>query len=46
VNGLAIHNVDELRTRLNEIPPDEPVVLKLERDGRFRYITVDQGNLR
>jgi serine protease Do len=46
VNGLSIHNVDELRTRLNEIPPDEPVVLQLERDGRLRYITVDEGNLR
>jgi serine protease Do len=46
VNGLPIHNVEDLRTRLNEIPPDEPVVLQLERDGRFRYIAVDQGNLR
>jgi serine protease Do len=46
VNGLTIHNVEDLRTRLNEIPSDEPVVLQLERDGRFRYITVDQGNLR
>jgi len=46
VNGLTIHNVDDLRTKLNEIPSDEPVVLQLERDGRFRYITVDQGNLR
>jgi serine protease Do len=45
VNGLPIRNVDDLRTRLNEIPPDEPVVLQLERDGRLRYITVDQGNL-
>ena len=43
VNGLAIHNVDGLRTTLNEIPPDEPVVLQLERDGRFRFITADQG---
>jgi serine protease Do len=46
VNAVPIHNVDDLRTRLDEIPRDEPVVLKLERDGRFRYITVDQGNLR
>ncbi len=46
VNGLAIHNVEDLRTRLNEIPPDEPVVLQLERDGRFRYITDDQGDMR
>ena len=46
VNGSAIHNMDGLRTTLNKIPPDEPVVLQLERDGRFRYITVDQGNLR
>jgi S1-C subfamily serine protease len=46
VNGLPIHNMDELRRRLNEIPADEPVVLQLERDGRLRYITVDQGNLR
>lgn len=46
VNGFAIHNVDGLRTTLNKIPADEPVVLQLERDGRFRYITVDQGNLR
>jgi serine protease Do len=45
VNGIPIHNVDDLRTRLNEIPPDEPVVLQLERDGHLRYITVDQGNL-
>jgi S1-C subfamily serine protease len=45
VNGLPVHNVDDLRTRLNEIPSDEPVVLQLERDGRLRYITVDQGNL-
>jgi serine protease Do len=45
VNGLAIHNVEDLRTRLNEIQSDEPVVLQLERDGRFRYVTVDQGNL-
>ena len=46
VNGSAIHNMDGLRTTLNKIPPDEPVVLQLERDGRFRYITVDQGTLR
>ena len=39
MNGLAIHNVDGLRTTLNEIPPDEPVVLELERDGRFRFIS-------
>jgi serine protease Do len=46
VNGLTIHNVEDLRTRLNEIQSDEPVVLQLERDGRFQYIAVDQGNLR
>ena len=46
VNGLAIHGVEDLRTRLIEIPPDEPIVLQLEREGRFRYITVEQGNLR
>lgn len=45
VNGLPIHNVDDLRAILKEIPPDEPVVLQLERDGRFRFITADQGNL-
>lgn len=44
VNGLTIHNVEDLRTRLNEISPDEPVVLQLERDGRFKYIAVNQGN--
>jgi S1-C subfamily serine protease len=42
VNGSAVHNVDDLRTRLDEIPSDDPIVLQLERDGRFRYIAVDQ----
>jgi S1-C subfamily serine protease len=46
VNGLHIHNVDDLRARLNEIPHDEPVVLQVERDGRLRFTTVDQGELR
>jgi len=46
VNGVTIHSVEDLRTRLNEISPEEPVVLQLERDGRFRYVTADQGTSR
>ena len=39
LNGMLVIGVDFLRSKLEEIKPDSPVVLQIERDGVLTYIT-------
>jgi serine protease Do len=41
VNGAPVSSVDQLRRAVKERGRSEPVVLQIERNGRFRYLTFD-----
>ena len=41
VNGPQIVSVDQLRSAVKERSRSEPLVLQIERSGRFRYLTFD-----
>lgn len=41
VNGAPMSSVDQLRRAVKERGRSEPLVLQIERNGRFRYLTFD-----
>jgi serine protease Do len=41
VNGTQISSVDQLRSAVKERGRSEPLVLQIERNGRFRYLTFE-----
>jgi S1-C subfamily serine protease len=41
VNGAPISSVEQLRRAVKERGRSEPLVLQIERNGRFRYLTFD-----
>ncbi len=41
VNGAPISSVDQLRRAVKERGRSEPLVLQIERNGRFKYLTFD-----
>ena len=41
VNSLPIAFLDTLRSTLSEMKPGDPVVLQIERDGRFQYLAFE-----
>jgi serine protease Do len=41
VNGTQILSVDQLRSTVKERGRSEPLILQIERNGRFRYLTFD-----
>ncbi|MBY0493900.1 MAG: trypsin-like peptidase domain-containing protein [Cyanobacteria bacterium] len=41
LNGLPIASIDELRRALSALKPQSPVVLQIERDGRFMYLAFE-----
>lgn len=41
VNGAPIYSVDQLRSAVKERNRGEPLVLQIERNGRFHYLTFD-----
>jgi len=40
VNGTAVLGLDFLRSTLDAVKPDSPVVLQIERDGQLMYTTL------
>jgi serine protease Do len=40
VDGFTVGNVDGLRRLLDSVPFDSPLVLQIERDGLFRFVTL------
>jgi S1-C subfamily serine protease len=41
VNGARMSSVDQLRRAVKERGRSAPLVLQIERNGRFRYLTFD-----
>ena len=41
VNGEPVRNVEQLRRLLDDISPGRPVVLQIERNGQFSFVTFD-----
>ncbi|HTS47841.1 MAG TPA: trypsin-like peptidase domain-containing protein [Bryobacteraceae bacterium] len=41
VNTLPVAFLDTLRSTLSEMKPGDPVVLQIERDGRFQYLAFE-----
>jgi S1-C subfamily serine protease len=41
VNTFPVPFLDTLRSALDNIKPGDPVVLQIERDGRFRYLALE-----
>ena len=41
VNNSPVALLDTLRSTLNEMKPGDPVVLQIERDGRFQYLAFE-----
>jgi serine protease Do len=41
VNNSPVALLETLRSTLNEMKPGDPVVLQIERDGRFQYLAFD-----
>jgi serine protease Do len=41
VNGTPIESVEELRTAVAQLKPGDPVVLRIERLGQFRYLAFE-----
>jgi serine protease Do len=41
VNNSPVALLDTLQSTLNEIKPGDPVVLQIERDGRFQYLAFE-----
>ncbi|HWI18040.1 MAG TPA: trypsin-like peptidase domain-containing protein [Vicinamibacterales bacterium] len=41
LNGVPIASIDELRRELAALKPKSPVVLQIERDGRFMYLAFE-----
>lgn len=39
VNGMTVISLDFLRSALDSLKPDSPIVLQVERDGVLTYIT-------
>lgn len=37
INGMTVISLDFLRSKLDEIKPDSPVVLQIEREGTMTY---------
>jgi serine protease Do len=44
VNAFPVPFVDTLRFALNRMRPGDPVVLQIERDGRFQYLAFELEN--
>jgi serine protease Do len=44
VNGEPVSDVADLRAKLRRIPPDNPVVLQIERNGQFSFVVCDADN--
>jgi serine protease Do len=40
MNNVSITSVDSLRSALNQLRPDSPVVLQVERDGKLLFVAV------
>ena len=41
VNSFPVPFVDTLRSAINDMKPGAPIVLQIERDGRFRYLAFE-----
>jgi S1-C subfamily serine protease len=41
VNNSPVALLDTLRSTLNDMKPGDPVVLQIERDGRFQYLAFE-----
>ncbi len=41
VNGDPIHNLTELKQRLRQIKPGQPIVLQIERTGNLSYLVLE-----
>lgn len=41
LNGVPVASIDELRRALAALKPQSPVVLQIERDGRFMYLAFE-----
>jgi S1-C subfamily serine protease len=41
VNNSPVALLDALRSTLNDMKPGDPVVLQIERDGRFQYLAFE-----
>ena len=41
VNGVPIDSVDSLRTRLNQLQPNTPIALQVERDGKLQWLAFE-----
>jgi serine protease Do len=41
MNGAALSNTNDLRTRLTQLKPGEPVVFEVEREGAFQFVTFE-----
>jgi len=41
VNGMPIDSLDSLRTMLNDLKPNAPVVLQVERDGGLEWLAFE-----
>jgi len=41
VNGKHIDNVAALRTTLDQIKPDQPLILQIQRQGQLSYMVLD-----
>jgi serine protease Do len=44
LNRTSIQTLDQLRSVMNGIKPDEPVVLQIERDGKLQYVAFELDN--
>jgi S1-C subfamily serine protease len=44
VNAFPVPFVDTLRSALERMKPGDPVVLQIERDGRFEYLAFELEN--
>jgi S1-C subfamily serine protease len=41
VNTLPVAVIDTLRSSLDDMKPGDPVVLQIERNGRFQYLAFE-----
>ena len=41
VNTFPVPFLDSLRSTLDDMKPGDPVVLQIERDGRFQYLAFE-----
>jgi len=39
INGAAVQSMAELRANLEQLPPNSPVVLQVERENRLMFLT-------